>query len=277
MTFLPFLILLTTLTPAQNHQIDAQDWCEEQTPYALASDATYCEVRTITLPSASALRVEASPNGSIRAEGENRANVVVQARVWTRSRSDERARELADGVTIRTDGTLRYELAKALRPVTDRPWNRLQDFVSVSFRLHVPHAQDLELTTMNGGIDIREIQGQIRFESLNGSVRLSGLSGDVQGHTINGRLCVRLTGNEWRGGGLNASTTNGRVDLEVPNDYSAELEAGTVNGRFRADLGRIGVAMGGQGRARQLATTLGDGGAPVRVRTTNGRVQIDAH
>ena len=225
--------------------------------------------------------VEAAPNGSVRAEGKNRSDIEVQARIWTRSRSESRAQSLAEGVTLRTDGTLRYELAPKDRSNPQRPRETREDFVSVSFRLSVPHAQDLDLRTHNGGIEISDVEGQIRFESLNGGVLLDGIGGDVQGRTLNGSLSVRLTGSSWTGPGLDASTTNGRVDLAVPSDYSAELEAGTVNGRFQVDLGHLGSDSAQWvptlGRNRQLAATLGEGGAPVRVRTTNGGVQISAN
>jgi len=277
MTYLPYLILFAALAhpPTPIHQLDAQDWCEEQTNYVESGEATFCEVRTLTFTPASALRIDAAPNGSIQAEGETRSDIRVQARVWTRSQSEERARELAEGVTIRTDGTLRYELAPELRP-RRQSGDRREDYVSVSFRLRVPHAQDMELQTMNGGIELEDVYGRIRFESLNGTVHLDGLGGDVQGHTINGGLHVQLTGSEWTGNGLDVSSTNGRVDLDVPRDYSAELAASTVNGRFDADLHHQEHSSGRRSRNRQLETTLGDGGAPVRVRTTNGRVQIDA-
>ena len=57
---------------------------------------------------------------------------------------------------------------------------------------------------------------------------------------------------------------------EMSDAYSAELEAGTVNGRIRIDFpvtvqGEIG---------RSLTTTLGAGGATIRAKTRNGGVRI---
>ncbi|GAB5535835.1 MAG: hypothetical protein Rubg2KO_20840 [Rubricoccaceae bacterium] len=271
----PFLILLVALTAPANPSFSGDGWCEELTHEVASDEAMHCEVRSFALTSRPKLRVEAAPNGSIHAKGHPRADIEVLARVWTRARTEVRARALADGITIHTDGMLRHELAQEFHS-NDRP----KDYVEVSYRLAVSHGQDLDLTALNGDIQIEEVQSRIRFESLNGGVWLYGLGGDVQGHTLNGRLRVRLTGDTWEGRGLDATTTNGRVELIVPSGYSAELETGTVNGRLRVNLGdgRGDDAQWLSRRGtRQLDTTLGKGGAPVRVQTTNGRVQVAAN
>ena len=92
----------------------------------------------------------------------------------------------------------------------------------------------------------------------------------MRGDTQNGSVSVSLAGDRWRGDGLDARTQNGSVQIDVPSRYNAELEAGTVNGRFDLDFpvtvsGRLG---------RTIATRLGDGGARVRVVTHNGSVRL---
>ena len=106
--------------------------------------------------------------------------------------------------------------------------------------------------------------------ALNGGVHLTDVAGDVQGSTTNGGLHIELTGSSWDGEGLDVETTNGGVTIRVPEDYSARLETGTVNGGIDLDFpvtvqGRIG---------RRLTTTLGDGGPTIRAFTTNGGVRV---
>ena len=95
-------------------------------------------------------------------------------------------------------------------------------------------------------------------------------AGDVRGRTTNGGLRVELDGDEWDGEGLDVQTTNGGVSLYIPDDYSARLVTGTVNGGIRIDFpimvqGNIG---------RRITTDLGNGGKTVRVTTTNGGVTV---
>ncbi len=72
--------------------------------------------------------------------------------------------------------------------------------------------------------------------------------------------------------GLDAETTNGPVNLAIPESYSARLEFGTVNGPMSVGFP---VTVTIQGRVgRRITTTLGAGGAPVRAVTTNGPVEI---
>ncbi|MDP2956109.1 MAG: DUF4097 family beta strand repeat-containing protein [Longimicrobiales bacterium] len=134
----------------------------------------------------------------------------------------------------------------------------------------MPENTDLDLQTVNGGIDVEGVSGDIQFETVNGGVHLAGVGGDVRGATENGGLQIELDGDRWSGTGLDARTTSGSVTVSIPRGYSAELETGTVNGSFD-----INFPVAGQGRiAHTLRTTLGDGGPTIRAMTTNGGVRI---
>jgi DUF4097 and DUF4098 domain-containing protein YvlB len=103
-------------------------------------------------------------------------------------------------------------------------------------------------------------------------VRLQDVGGRVNGETRNGGLNVTLNGSKWDGEGLDVQTSNGGVDLRIPDDYNAELETRTVNGGLRIDFP---ITVQGELTSRRgLSTTLGSGGPLIRARTTNGGVTI---
>ena len=108
--------------------------------------------------------------------------------------------------------------------------------------------------------------------AYNGPVSLEGVGGDVRARTTNGPLDIDLTGDHWEGAGLDAETTNGPVNVAIPDGYSARLELGTLNGPFSVAFPLTITVQGRLGR--RITTTLGAGGAPVRVVTTNGPVDI---
>jgi len=218
-------------------------------------------MRDLTIsPPPARLSVDASRNGGIHIRGGNRSEIRVQAGVQVWGRSEAEARALAETIKIRTEGG---RIEADAPPGTGRSW-------SVSYEIRVPRRTDLDLTTVNGGIDIENVWGDLRFRAKNGGVSLSGLGGIVEGRADNGGLTVNLDGDSWDGDGLDVSTTNGGVKLTIPEDYSAELETGTSNGHMRLDF-PVTV----QGRIdRRIRTTLGAGGAPVRVTTTNGSVVV---
>ena len=136
--------------------------------------------------------------------------------------------------------------------------------------MFVPRRADLSLETHNGGIAIADVNGRIDFTALNGGVVLKRVGGTVRGSTTNGGLVIELTGDRWDGDSLDVSTTNGGVILSVPENYSANLQTGTVNGSVSVDF-PVTV----QGRInKQIALNLGSGGAMVKAMTTNGGVHL---
>ena len=79
-------------------------------------------------------------------------------------------------------------------------------------------------------------KGDIAFEARNGGVNLKRLGGDVRGKTANGGLKVELGGNTWRGNQLDVQTTNGGIQVTVPEGYSARFRDSTVNGGVTSDI-----------------------------------------
>ncbi len=226
-----------------------------------------CEVRDTRLAApAGPLTVNASPNGGIRVEGWDQADVLVRAVVQAYDETDAEARQLLPSVRVTAAG----DRVTAEGP--DRTSTERRGGWSVTFRIWAPRATALALSAKNGGITVRSMQGESRFATENGGVTLDDLSGQVVGTTRNGGVHVRLSGAGWQGAGLDVETTNGGVTLAVPASYSAALEVHTQNGGILTD-----IPMTVQGRVdRDLRTTLGSGGPLLKLRTVNGGVRINA-
>ncbi len=234
-------------------------WCEAS--WGDRDRDHFCDVLVATWSSTGRLQVDGGANGGVSVEGWDRDVVEVRAKVWAHAGSAERAEEIARAVSIQSRGG---------RVAAEGPEARRHEGWSVSFEVRVPRSTDLELDTHNGGITVAAVSGDIRFTAVNGGIHLAGVGGDVHGETANGGLHVELSGDRWTGDGLDVTTRNGGIRLVVPEDYSAELTTGTVNGGIDVDFpvrvsGRIG---------RRLHTTLGEGGPPIRVMTTNGGVRV---
>ena len=140
----------------------------------------------------------------------------------------------------------------------------------MSYEVFVPRRADLSLETHNGGISISEVNGKIEFTALNGGVVLRKVGGAVRGSTTNGGLVVELSGDRWDGETLDVRTTNGGIVMSIPENYSAHLQTGTVNGGINVDFP---VTVQGNIN-KQLAVNLGSGGATVKAMTTNGGVRV---
>ena len=223
----------------------------------------HCEVRDSTLPPGP-LNVDAGQNGGVSVEAWDRNEIRVRAIVRGSARDEARAKSIASQVQVQSGGGRVY----ATGPDLDR-----RERWSVSYRINVPRNNDLDLSATNGGITIVGVNGNLRFDTTNGGVRLQDVAGRVTGETRNGGLDVRLVGSRWEGEGLDVETSNGGVTLSIPDGYNAELETRTVNGGLRIDFPI--TVQGELSSRRGISTTLGSGGAPVRVRTTNGGVKIN--
>jgi len=258
-------LLIAALTLLAGSELSAQsDWLRNcQREHRGNRDRErHCEEREQRIPARSTLTVDAGENGGVAVEGWDGRDIRVEARIQTWAETQAEADQIARLIRISTGETI-----SAIGPSM-----RNRQGWSVSFRISVPHRTGLDLETRNGPISVEDVSGRISARALNGPLHLSGLSGDVRARTQNGPVHVTLDGTRWSGTGLDVETVNGPVHLRLPRNYSAELETGTVNGPVQFDLEQpIPV----RGRlTRTIRSTLGSGGAPVRVITTNGPVTL---
>ena len=253
--------LSATVASAQTRRsFSDDDWCRNN---SRNRDVRHCEVRESTMPGVNPIDIDAGQNGGIQLHGWDRADVRIRARIEAYGETEAEARSLAAGVRIDTTATSVRAEGPSMRDRDNQHW-------SVSFEISVPRAAMVTLHTVNGGISIDDFRGTAKFRASNGGVSLTNVGGDISGETTNGGVTVNLEGDRWDGAGLDVETHNGGVRLNVPDNYSAVLDTGTVNGRLNIDF-PVTV----QGRiSDRFTTTLGSGGARVRVMTTNGGVTI---
>lgn len=253
------LFLAAATLPAQTNRAarfmdDCQrrDWGDRE---------RFCETRNFTVAAGRALSVDGRTNGGIYVHGWDRNEIQVVAMVQAQADNAGDAQSLAKQVNILTNGA---EI-RATGPSTDR-----HESWSVTYEIWAPRRTELTLAANNGGIAVESMESRMQLDTENGGISLVDVNGDVRGTTVNGGITAELTGDRWRGAGLDLRTSNGGVRLTIPSSYSANLETGTVNGGINVDFpvtvqGRLG---------RSFTTTLGSGGPLVRATTTNGGVTI---
>lgn len=223
---------------------------------------SYCEMKEQSLaPGNGPISIDPGKNGGVSVKGWSRHEVLVRARIETAAPSESEARSLAPQVRFASGAGQIH----ADGPATDN-----DHYWSVSYEIFVPQQSDIDAKAHNGGIHIQDVRGRIEFQATNGGVTLARLAGEVHGLTTNGGLHVELAGDHWDGKGMDVSTVNGGVKMTVPSNYSAHLETGTTNGGLNVDFP---VAVQGS-VSKAMSFNLGNGGATVRVMTTNGGVKI---
>ena len=216
-----------------------------------------CETRTIAFPLVNGQLHVNGMNGGIEVVGEDRRDVYLEARVIAHAGSKTAAEALLHEISIQTGETVQANGPKA---AMTRGW-------SVSFKLHVPHDLTGEFHTMNGGISLVAIAGDIHGETTNGGIEFKDLGGNVRLTTTNGGIHATLAGNTWQGAGLTAKTTNGGISVDAAPGYSAHVVASTVNG---------GIEVAGQtgSRRHSVDRNIGSGGPTLDLETVNGGISI---
>jgi hypothetical protein len=144
----------------------------------------------------------------------------------------------------------------------------------------------VKVETTNGQVTVTGVNGAVGVESTNGAVTLTDIRGDLVGGTTNGKVSV--TGHVGNfdldttnaaidldsvlpdGGYGYAASTNGSIELALPADISATLEARTTNGSIDIDE----INFDGQLHDDWASVIFGDGAGEIVLSTTNGSIQV---
>jgi hypothetical protein len=143
--------------------------------------------------------------------------------------------------------------------------------VSVRFTVHVAKGVKVDLTTVNGSVDVEGATASVDVQTVNGGVDVATLGGPVTARTVNGNVRASIEHLVKSEEPLELETTNGSVQLEAPGDLSADVDAETTNGGIETDF-PLTISKGLVGR--HVHGTVGQGGRRVELHTTNGSVKL---
>jgi DUF4097 and DUF4098 domain-containing protein YvlB len=212
-------------------------------------------------------------NGSVTVKSWDRAEIRVEAEKTIDGSGDAAKKAMAE---LRVDIS---EEGDALRIRTVHPKRGDGGFfgwlagsnvdASVRYTVTVPRKTSVDLETVNGRIEVREIEGEMDLETTNGKIEIARSSGRVTAETTNGGINVQLA--TTTPGRMELETTNGSVQLELPASFAANLDARTTNGSIKSDFP---ITVQGTIDRNHLSGALNGGGEELRIRTTNGGIRI---
>ncbi|MDG5787969.1 DUF4097 family beta strand repeat-containing protein [Evansella sp. AB-P1] len=154
--------------------------------------------------------------------------------------------------------------------------------------------EDLEenvlVKTTNGRINIQNIIGNTIVESTNGALTIENIQGNVEARTTNGKIDIFDVTGEILARGTNgaidissvtvagdwsATTTNGRIRLEVPNDADASVVGETTLGSVTGNVNFSRKHEGTSRENREGSFVLNNGTYRIEAKGTNGSLQIN--
>lgn len=150
-------------------------------------------------------------------------------------------------------------------------WGSHDNPPGVEYTLTVPRTARLdEIKLINGSLDITGVMGEVRASCINGKLEAHNLSGRTDLSTINGHLNARF--DELASSTVELHSVNGSVELTIPSDSKAEIEASTVSGGIENDFGlRVNHH---RFVGHDLRGELGNGGPRIKLENVNGRIEI---
>lgn len=214
-------------------------------------------------------------NGWVRAEAATGDEIVVTAE--KRARDDDPAEvkievvEHEGGVTIcavyPTPRRSRHENECA--PGSGGHMSTDDNDVKVDFTVKVPAGVRFVGRTVNGDVEADGLTADVDVATVNGDVTV-GTRGEAEATTVNGGITVRMGRADWTGQ-RSFHTVNGGITIYLPSDFSAEVEAQTVNGDIETDFP---LTVSGRFGMRRIRGTIGAGGRRIELETVNGSIRL---
>ncbi len=159
---------------------------------------------------------------------------------------------------------------------------------NVEITINTPSPKELYLSTVNGSVEINQMEGTLNVSSVNGKISIISHKGKIKSETVNGSIYLSKIYGTLRGetvnGSINAefidieeyldlSTVNGSVTLGIENLDNAEVKVETVNGginieEFQKPMKKLSL------KRRSAYFIVGDGRRKINIETVNGSIKI---
>jgi hypothetical protein len=268
---LSFLIL-----PAFLARADDWDWHEEERE-------TIHKTFKVSAGENVARLISDQINGPIRVTGGSGSEIqiTVEKRIRAEMKSDlaDAKREVKleftqEGNTVRLyeDGPGRH----------DEGWHHRHYSVVFECDIQVPSGAALDLHTMNGSVEVRNVSGDYRVKTMNGKVEMDEIGGAGPVETMNGSVHVAFSRNPSRESSFH--TMNGSVDVYFHSEPDADFNIETMHGGVYADFDVASLPTTVRGEISgnhyiyrtggNMKVRAGRGGPQITLHTMNGSIHL---
>lgn len=179
---------------------------------------------------------------------------------------------------------------------------------SLRVEVHMPKDADLDVTTGDGSVEADSINGNLSVQTGDGHITVQGARGDIRLRTGDGRIegrgldgrveatsgdghidlqgrfdgltiktgdgsvTARAQGGSKVMAGWNIRTGDGSVDLDLPGELQANIDASTHDGHISVG---IPVLVEGTFSTSQIHGKMNGGGQTIVVRTGDGSIHLN--
>jgi DUF4097 and DUF4098 domain-containing protein YvlB len=130
---------------------------------------------------------------------------------------------------------------------------------------------DIKLRTGDGSIEGRDLDGKLEADSGDGHIRVAGRFDGLLIKTGDGSVDTRVLPGSKMASSWNIHTGDGSVDLVLPGDFQANIDASTGDGHISVGLP---VTVEGTFSNSQLHGKMNGGGQSLTVHTGDGSIRL---
>ncbi|MCK4353517.1 DUF4097 family beta strand repeat protein [candidate division WOR-3 bacterium] len=189
-------------------------------------------------------------NGGVRVEGWDKAQIKIEA--------EKKARTKGILKKIEIDITTTNNKVKVLTKYPKLRWGG----AGVSYKIWLPQKSNIEIKTMNGGLRLFNLIGNLNSKIMNGGIEIKDCAGPTFMNTMNGGIEADFSTIK-KGDTFEFKTTNGGIDLTIPEVENISIYAKTVNGKVQSDFPICA----------EESSLKGD--IIIKAKTTNGGIRIN--
>jgi hypothetical protein len=205
-------------------------------------------------------------DGPVHIEASDGSTVEVRAERTVHAFTEESARDVLTRVEIGE------EVSPSRVAIRTQPLGGIVIGVRVEVSYHVtaPKTVLVRARSSRGGVTVNGFAGRVIANSINGRLNISGQSGGLEARVTNGsaRIALAALGD----GAVDIRSVNGSIDLIVPETAAANVQASVINGGF--DVAGLKFEPMSDNTPRRFRGRINDGGTPLELSATNGRIRI---
>jgi DUF4097 and DUF4098 domain-containing protein YvlB len=163
-------------------------------------------------------------------------------------------------------------------------------FQSIKVEIRVPRESDMEIHSGDGNVRVDDVRGNLQLETNNGNVRAHDVEGSLHAHTHNGNVDVvghfDLLNLRTGDGNVDAEVSampaaqpgwmvrsgNGNIRLRLPENFAADLNAHSGDGRVKVDFP---ITTSGSTRESAVRGKINGGGISIELNTGDGDIRVE--
>jgi len=146
----------------------------------------------------------------------------------------------------------------------------------IDYVIKVPRYCDLQIDNGIGDITVTGIEGSLRINSVESNARLDLVGGSVNGVFGKGTVTTTIPERSWRGSGIDLQLASGNLNVYMPVNLSAELDAailrkGKIDNQLLNLKPRVRTV---RFTEQSIIAKAGSGGVPMKFTVGDGTLRL---